>query len=531
MTPMVQWLRRFLTGLFVFLLILTAVVWWGSSLAISMNAPQIASSLETQLGPHFEVGPIGGDIVRGLIVTGVTAGADPEEERDGSAGGPVIQAAKAKVQPDWTTLLRGPLAIRHIAFEDVQIELRRDKSGDILWPPFLSRAAAAQGASLATTPFTWNLIRAEIRYHFPRDGAVPVKVDIPNANGRFAPGDRFQIERCRGTVAESHWELGGSLLLDGTNTLDGFWELRDAGIWTLTQALTGGGSVSAPSPIDSAALPSGVVTGRLSIGGTMGDPDLSGQVIWNEGAIRHFKVDQGELQLQWRPGVLTLKEGVVKAYDGRIAATGSIDLRRYPPVYTLEARSNGIALGNFLNDAGFGKIGLTGTFGGVFKAEGDLVSLDSFVGGGDLTADNGKMANPLYAPGNAMPQTIDYDHLKTNLRVRNRLVNLRETSVNGDDFVLDGSGDVSFDGALDLDAVLTAQARHFIDHPLYGPPIAAMGVQDKEIPMYLTVGGTLQQPQVRTEVDKSALFESAGSSLVDKIKGFVGGLKRAGGAD
>ncbi|HYE78285.1 MAG TPA: AsmA-like C-terminal region-containing protein [bacterium] len=522
-------LRRFLSGFFVFVVVLALVVWWGSSLAINMNSTRIAQALESQLGPHFEVGPIGGDLMQGLVVTGVTAGVDPDEEREGSRGGPVIQAAKARLVADWRSLAGGPLTIRHISFEDVQIDLRRGRHGEILWPPFISRAGTAQGAAaVAMEPFTWSLVRAEIRYHFPRPDALPVAVDIPSASGRYAPGDQFQIEQCRGTIAESHWNLAGSLRLNGSQELNGIWELRDAGIWTLTQALTGGGTTG-PKPLDSAAIPTGLINGKLAIGGTFRDPSLSGKIDWKEGAIRHFRVDQGELQLQWRPGLLTLKEGVVKAYGGRIAATGAIDLRQFPATYRLQAHSNEIQLGGFLEDAGFGKVGLTGSFNGSFDAEGSLADVSSFGGRGKVEATNGEMKNPLYGPGVSVPQTIRYDRLSTDLTVVRNRVYLQDTAVEGEDLALEGEGEVGFDGTLNLQATLTAPARQFASHPLYGPSITALGLENERVPMRLTVRGTLAAPEVQAEVDQAALLKGAGSSLIDKIRGFVGGLKRAGG--
>ncbi|MEO7994640.1 MAG: AsmA-like C-terminal region-containing protein [bacterium] len=514
-------LRRFLTGLIVFLLLLGAVVWWGSGMIISLNGPKIAQQLEKELGPGFQVGEISGNIVQGILVTGCTAGPDPATATNTD---PIIQAAKCRVVPDWLKLLSNHLELKQLVFSDVIVDLRRDAKGAVIWPPFIARAAHAQGASLATTPFGWRLDRAEVRFHGKSATDKPIVMQIQSAAGDYAPGDHFAIGSCQGDLQNASWSLNGSVKLNETRALSGTWKLKDAGLWELAQALTG--SNPAGTAVDAGVIPSGLVTGDLAITGSTSDPEVTGMLHWREGAIRHFKVEQGDLDCSWRPGIFTLKDSVLKAYAGRLAVSGSIDFRRWPGHYDFDTKSEGIELGDFLADAGYGKLGLTGKFLGTFTGSGPLTDISSFHGSGHLEAAGGETRNPLADPALPdMPAVVQYQSLVTDLVLGSQTAQLSNTSMVSSDFTLTGAGTVTFAGDLDLTGLLTAPAKYFAGHPIYGPTIALLNLGDQQVPLDLVVTGTIQAPIVRAQLagPAGALANPNGlGGFLKKLQGLIG---------
>lgn len=508
-------LRRVLVGFVLFILVLVLALWWGSWLAVSLNAAKIATAIELQLGPGFEVGEVTGDLFRGLELKGVAAGPDPAQDPDGA---PILQAATCLLLPDHLALLQGTGAIREIQFHDVNLTLRRSADGAMLWPPFIARAATAQGASWNLSAFRWVLHRAQVDYH-PLVGSKAVRTQIPLARGSFSPNEDFRIEQCRGTLGDASWELAITLNQQA-KSLNGLLRLKEAGIWTLTQAFTSHRTQS----LDAAALPTGLLSGALNIGGTLTDPVLSGRVDWRDGSLRHFRVEQGDLRLKWRPGLLELEEGVAKAYNGRLAATGKIDFRTAPPRYHFEASTEQMQLGQYLEDAGFGKIRLSGNFAGSIIGDGSLAAVDSLTASGQVAARDGETLNPLYDPQvSGSQQVITYSTLATAFTIRRSRLMLSEAEMTATDLKMAGTGQVAFDGALNLAGTLVAPGRQFASHPQFGPAVDFLDLHDEPIGLRLTVLGTLERPEVAATVDPATIQQAAKQGLFGKLRDLLRG--------
>lgn len=511
-------LRRIGIGFTLFIVVVVAALWLGSALVVSLNATKIATAIESSLGPGFEVGSVGGDLVQGLLIEGVAAGPDPAHD---PSGDPILQAAKCRLVPNYIDLFSGKLTIQQIRFSDVTLVLRRQGDGSMLWPPFIARAATAQGANWTLSRFGWVLERAEITYYPIPDGKS-IRAQVPVANGSFTPGGRFQIDNCKGTLNDASWELSVSLD-QATKELSGIWRLREAGIWTLTQAFTEHRHMS----LDAAALPTGIVSGSLNIAGTLSDPRLKGDLDWKEGTLRHFRVEQGDIKIDWRPGKLTFEDSVIKAYNGRLAASGSIDFRTQPPYYQFVASTEQMELGQFLADAGFGKLQLTGRYAGTMEGEGSLHDVGSLSGTAHVEATDGQTLNPLYDPAQqGSKQIIDYDSLKADLAIQRRVLKISNGLMTSKDMSLDGGGQVDFDGGLDLRGTLTAPGRLFVHHPQYGPAVQYLELEDTPVGLLLVVGGTLEVPDLTVAVDPATIQEAAKKGLLNRLKDiFTGGAK------
>lgn len=509
-------LRRLASGLLLFLLAAALLLWLASALVVSINAPKIAQAIEAALGPGFEVGEVGGDLFRGVLISGCSAAPDPTLD---SSGLPLLKAGQCRITLDWVRAFQGQLAVGEIRFSDVELDLRRGTSGQLLWPPFIARAATAQGASWNLSAFGWRLERAQVRFHPAAPAGVtvrPVPITVPLAAGRFDPASHFQISQCQGDIAGSAWTLAGTLALSGDQALNGLWRVREAGLFTLAEAFTSG----QPGALDTAILPSGTVDGALNIGGTLKDPRLSGKVNWREGKLRHFAVEQGSLDLEWRPGLLTLRDGVLKAYGGRLQSTGAMDFRVTPPTYLFTAQTEGLQLGDFLAAAGYGKIEFSGQVAGQFEGGGPLTGLEDFRASGLLTAKDGQLLNPLYDPAvGGVERLLKYKSLTTGIEIARQTIELRDTKLDSPDLQLAGRGWIHFRGDLDCTATLSAPARTFANHPEWGPPVRALNLTDQPIALNVKVAGTIQEPEVlQAEVDQATVMEAARQGLLGKIK-------------
>lgn len=238
-------------------------------------------------------------------------------------------------------------------------------------------------------------------------------------------------------------------------------------------------------------MPEGTLSGMIEIKGRLSSGEYTvekGSVLIEDGMIK-IPVPETSFALGSGKGIANIPfkkiEGRLSADEERLSisaveiegegwsATGSVSINSImPSTFLDEGRSYSLMLDIRAEDSRvlLDKIpGIEGKAGGVLSGsislKGVVGSRSDIRGNGKISLRDGFMYNPYATTMLIGEQLIDFDFSEVVFDVYQQMIDLTSIDISGDGLDVSGSGNVSFDGALNIDAQARMSSERLKDFP------------------------------------------------------------------
>ena len=435
----------------------------------------------------------------------------PEEERSEATWDGESLILIIKLLP----ILKGKIIPERIILDGFIFRFKRRADGSFVLPELIPRSANAQGGMVQLNSFSFVIKNSEVHYiENSNEIEKPIKLKLENlnANGRYKRSGNIVINNLSGEFEGARIKTKGECSVLPPFSSDFKIKIDDLNLSHFVN------SFARIFQSDLALLPSGVGAFDLKLTGKLLEPEIKGTCNMKEVVLGNFHINDAHFDLEYANKLLSLANGIAKAYKGRINMTSEIDMREQIPSFTIDAEAKGIDLGEYVR--GFGKEidpPVSGSFDGTFGCNGDFYSVESLKGEGNLYCKGGIYLNPFkdVKPGMfsvRQDKYMEFIELTVNFNIADSKFDFDRIDMKSKWVDLKASGDFGFDWSADIEGTINASTELLKPSEGFKEISEFLTKKVNRVPVRFVLSGSLPNYSIHTALSEEAINSLLGDN-------------------
>ena len=456
---------------------------------------------------NVSAGSVNVSLSSGVVITNVKCW--PEEKE----GEPVWYGKSLTLKIHLLPLIRGKVVPKKIILDGFVFQFEQKSDGEFILPQLLFAPQNAQGGMVRLSSLLFTVKNSQVRYKEQAnrfENPIDVQFDNINCDGKYYDSGRINLSNLKGEYAGAPINLNGEFSISVPYSASLHIKAEQLDLSNFANSL------ARLFPSDQSLLPSGGGSFDLKLTGTLPKPEIKGTCHLNKIKLGDVHINDVNFEVNYSDKQLSFKDGVAKAYNGRINISGTIDARDIIPTFTIDAEVKGFDIGKYLDSLGKNIDPVViGPFDGSFHGGGNFYSKDAFHGEGTLKCSGGTYLNPfqnakLNMFSQRQEQYMGFIHLDIDYGIENEKFDFKQINMQSKWIELTASGEFSFDWDANIKGKITASTELIKATSGFKEVIEFLGRKKDKIPVNFLMTGTYPDYTFHTALPEEVIDEFLG---------------------